>query len=134
MSREIFLTGKLVAGLGILAGVSVYDARDDQAKDIEAYWDMAVCVDPAGRRVADEQCSDDRHAGAPVWYYLRRGSRVPYYGDPINSSALGQQASLEPDKGITYDRAPASTKMTRSEAVARGGLGSSAHRMGAGRS
>lgn len=132
MGRELYLTSKVAAGLAVLAGVSIHDRWAPKAPtDIEAYWDMAVCVDAAGRRVADEQCSEggSGHAGSSVWHYLRRGSRVPFYGDP-----LAQRASLKPEKGVIYDRAPASSNMMRAEAVARGGLGLSARRLGAGRS
>ncbi|WP_174291847.1 hypothetical protein [Sphingomonas bacterium] len=91
--------------------------------------DTAVCVDQQGKRVPDDQCPGQRHAGggmgsAFLWYYLGRQSALPYYGEPVRGG------SFTPAAGHSYFRAPAATAFTRSAAVARGGFGSSARSFG----
>ena len=100
--------------------------------DWTAQRDTAVCTDKAGNRVADSNCQQQRAhsgssgavAGAFAWYYLSRNSRVPYMGE----RAIGGSFAGVP--GRAYAHAPASTAVTRSAAISRGGFGSSARSFG----
>lgn len=139
MRKQLTMTTAMAAALAALPACS---SNDGWNEDVIADRDTAVCVDQQGSRVDDDLCSDDHHHGggasnAFLWYYIGRNSAVPYYGDSIYDSRYARQGrygSFAPQPGVNYGRAPASTKMTRSQAVSRGGLGSSARRFGGGRS
>jgi len=90
--------------------------------------DTAVCVDRVTqKRIPDREC-DRRGVGGntnpALWYYLGRNSAVPYYGDTIRGGSYSRPA------GRSFYHAPASTAMTKSSAVSRGGFGSSARSSG----
>ena len=135
VNKHLDMTAVMAAAL---IGLPVACSSNDSGwgEDETANWDTAVCVDREGRRVDDFRCDDDLDGGsnAFLWYYIGRSSRIPYHGDSIRDRRFAGQGSFAPRPGVRYDRAPASTNMTRSQAVSRGGLGSSARRFGGGRS
>lgn len=131
------MTTAMAAALVALPACSSSDGWNE---DVIADRDTAVCVNQQGERVDDDLCDDDRGrsggSSAFLWYYIGRNSAVPYYGDSIYDRryARGRPGSFAPRPGVNYARGPATTKMTRSQAVSRGGLGSSSRRFGGGRS
>ncbi|HEY0149722.1 MAG TPA: hypothetical protein VGB70_12065 [Allosphingosinicella sp.] len=135
MKKQIFMTTAMAAAL---AGLPACSSNDDWNGDVIADRDTAVCVDQQGQRVDDDRCSDDRSRGSGVgsaflWYYIGRSAAVPYYGESIHDRRYSRYArynSYSPRAGVSYARAPASTRMSRSQAVSRGGLGSSSRRFG----
>ncbi len=140
MKKQIVMTTAMAAALAALPGCS---SNDDWNQEVIADRDTAVCVNQQGERVDDDLCDDDRSRGgsgvgsAFLWYYIGRSAAVPYYGDSIYDrrySKYARYGSFTPQPGLTYGRAPTSTRMTRSQAVSRGGLGSSSRRFGGGRS
>jgi hypothetical protein len=133
MKKMIFMTAAMAATLGGCA------SGDDWNEDNWADSDTAVCVDGTGQRVEDGRCDDDSYyRGGYVrgfaWYYVGRGKRIPYYGDSIRDSRFTGGGSLQPQGGASYAKAPEATRMTRSQAVSRGGFGSSSGGYGGGRS
>ncbi len=122
--KELALTAALASAL-LLAGCQ---RHDDWTTD----RDTAVCVDPQGNRVADDNCQRTATSGyhgsgvgtAFLWYYLGRNSAIPPYGE----RALG--GTYTRTAGATYFHAPVSTGVTRSAAIARGGFGASARSFG----
>lgn len=133
--RQLVLTSAMAATLSALGGCS--SAEDDWNGNQIASTDTAVCVDDAGYRVEDWQCDDDGRSyrgGGAGWFYARRGSTVPYYGDPVVNGSNGIVGSRTPEAGKYYTRAASSANMTRSAAVSRGGFGSSGRGFGGGRS
>lgn len=138
MRKQLSMTTAMAAALVALPACS---SNDGWNEDVIADRDTAVCVDKQGSRVDDDLCDDDRGrsggSSAFLWYYIGRNSAVPYYGDSIYDrryARQGRQGTFAPQPGVNYARAPASTKMSRSQAVSRGGLGSSSRRFGGGRS
>jgi hypothetical protein len=134
MKKQLTMTTAMASALLALPACS---SNDDWNGDVIADRDVALCVDQQGRRVDDDLCDDDRGGGgsnAFLWYYLGRSSAVPYYGDSIHDRRYAGRGSWKPVPGANYGRAPASTRMTRSAAVSRGGLGSSGRSFGGGRS
>ena len=137
MRKQLSMTTAMAAALVALPACSSSDGWNG---DVIADRDTAVCVNQQGSRVDDDLCDDRRGgggSGAFLWYYLGRNAAVPYYGDSIYDSRFarhGRPGTFAPQPGVGYARAPASTKMTRSQAVSRGGLGSSSRRFGGGRS
>jgi len=134
MKKHLFMTTAMAATLLALPACS---SNDDWNEDVVADRDTAICVDQQGERVDDDLCDDDHNRGggassAFLWYYLGRSSAIPYYGDSIRHSRY--RGSFRPASGATYSRAPARTNITRSQAVSRGGLGSSSRSFGGGRS
>ncbi len=133
MKKNVAMTSAMAAALVALPGCS--DRNNGWNDDVIASSDTAICVDREGRRIDDDLCDDDRNSGvssAFLWYYIGRSSAIPYYGDSIHNRRY--RGSFTPAAGAFYSRAPASTRMTRSQAVSRGGLGSSSRRYGGGRS
>jgi hypothetical protein len=143
MKKQLTMTTAMAAALIALPGCSSNNGWDDEAV---ADRDTAVCVDKEGKRVDDDLCNDnDRgrayHGGggsgvasAFLWYYLGRNSRLPYYGESIHDRRFANRGSFQPAAGARYAEAPPATRMTRSQAVSRGGLGSSGRSFGGGRS
>lgn len=140
MKKQLSMTTAMAAALLSLPGCS---SNDDWNEDVVADRDTAICVDKEGKRVDDSQCGQQtvvHHSGgsgvgsAFLWYYLGRSSAVPYYGDSIRAPRYAGLGSYEPRSGVNYARAPAASRMTRSAAVSRGGLGSSGRSFGGGRS
>jgi hypothetical protein len=139
MRKQLSMTTAMAAALVALPACS---SNDGWNEDVVADRETAVCVDRQGSRVDDELCGGDRGrsgagSSAFLWYYIGRNAAVPYYGDSIHDrryARQGRQGSFVPKAGVEYARGPASTRMTRSQAVSRGGLGSSSRRFGGGRS
>jgi hypothetical protein len=134
MKKQLIMTTAMSAALAALPACS---SNDGWNEDVYADRDTAVCVDQQGRRVDDDLCDDDYDGGgssAFLWYYLGRSSAVPYYGDSIYDRRYKGKGTFARQPGVSYGRAPASTAMTRSQAVSRGGLGSSGRTFGGGRS
>lgn len=130
--KHLALTTAMAATLSSLSACSSGDDWDDSYAD----KDTAICVDEAGKRVDDANCRAPhiRGGGFLAWYYINRGSRLPYYGDSVNDPKLGIKGSRTPTPGASYASAPAHTNLTRSAARARGGFGSSGRSFGGGRS
>lgn len=142
MKKQLTITTAMAAALLALPGCS---SRDEWNEDIYAERDTQVCVDQQGERVDDDLCtsgaqssygsSGGYHGGggsnAFLWYYLGRQSAVPYYGESVRDPRFAS-GSYVPMAGAVYDRAPVASRMTRSQAVSRGGLGSSSRRFGGG--
>jgi hypothetical protein len=140
MKKQLSMTTAMAAALLSLPGCS---SNDDWNEDVVADRDTAICVDKEGKRVDDNQCGQQtaiHHSGgigvgtAFLWYYLGRNSAVPYYGESIHNPRYAGLGAYEPRAGVNYARAPAASRMTRSSAVSRGGLGSSGRSFGGGRS
>jgi hypothetical protein len=138
MRKQLTMTTAMAAALVALPACS---SNNGWNEDVIADRDTAVCVNQQGERVDDDLCDDDRGRGvgssAFLWYYIGRSAAVPYYGDSIYDRRFtrhGRSGTFAPQPGVNYARAPAKTKMTRSQAVSRGGLGSSSRRFGGGRS
>lgn len=138
MKKHLTMTTAMAATMLALPGCS---GGDDWNEDVYASGDTAICVDQEGKRVDDDRCGNDRvhysgggGSNAFLWYYLGRSSAVPYYGDSIRDSRYAGYGSYQPRPGANYAPAPASTRMTRSAAVSRGGFGSSGRSFGGGRS
>ena len=137
MKKQLTMTTAMATALLALPACS---SNDDWNGDVIADQDVALCVNQQGERVDDDLCDDDDRRGgggmsnAFLWYYLGRSSAVPYYGDSIHDRRFRGRGSFTRSPGINYGRAPASTRMTRSAAVSRGGLGSSGRSFGSGRS
>lgn len=125
MSKKIILTTTLAAALAATAsGCSRQSGYGDDG--YYAANNTAVCTDRSGRRVPDRYCQRGGHGmgNAFLWYYLGRSSAVPYYGSHVTGGSFTRTA------GATYFHAPAAANVTRSVAVSRGGLGSSARGFG----
>lgn len=134
MTKQLTITTAMAAALIALPACS---SNDDWDENVVADRDTAVCVDQNGTRVDDSRCRSGNWpggSGSLMWYYIGRNSMVPYYGDSIHDRRYAGAGSYSPRAGAAYFPAPARTSMTRSQAVSRGGLGSSARRFGSGRS
>ncbi|TFI56951.1 hypothetical protein E2493_17665 [Sphingomonas parva] len=137
MKKQLSMTTAMATALLALPACS---SNDDWNGDVLADRDTAVCVDQQGKRVDDDLCDDDRDRGgsgvgnAFLWYYIGRNSALPYYGDSIYDRRFAGKGSFSRNPSVAYGRAPKSTAMTRSQAVSRGGLGSSARSFGGSRS
>ena len=134
MKKQLGMTTAMAAALVALPACSSNNGWDD---NVVADRDTAICVNQAGERVDDDQCDNNRGGGmsnAFLWYYLGRSAAIPYYGDSIHHSRYRGRGSYQARSGVSYGRAPVSTNVTRSQAVSRGGLGSSSRSFGGGRS
>lgn len=130
MKKQLTLTTAMAAAL---AGCSSTNDWDDG--NVYTDRDTAVCVDQNGQRVDDDRCDDNRYrayGGGYVRYYIGRGAAIPFYGDSVRDGRY--RGSYAPNAGATYYPAPSDTRITRSQAVSRGGLGSSSRSFGSGRS
>ena len=131
--KKITLTA-WVAGALVLIPTACSNSQEEWNDEVTAAYDTSVCTDAQGNRVDDDYCDDDRYRGGGFYpYYLRRGSPVPYYGDNVRGPRYAAYGSTSPVAGTYYTRAPASTAMTRSAAVSRGGLGSTGRGFGGAR-
>lgn len=134
MKKQLVLTSAMAATLSSVAACS---SNDDWDSNVVADHETAICVDQSGNRIEDWRCDDDdgyRSGHSGGWFYVGRGSTVPYYGDSVNDKRLGIVGSSTRDPSKLYARAPSTTNLTRSAAVARGGFGSSGRSFGGGRS
>lgn len=136
--RQLGLTSAMATTLLALPACSSSSDNWDDGQ-VYAARDTAVCVNENGERVADTQCNNNRRVGyyggsGYKWYYLGRNSAVPYYGESVGDPRYSRNGSYTPSNGISYERAPHATNMARSQAVSRGGMGSSARSFGGGRS
>ena len=132
INKQLFLTSAMAATLTGLPGCSSGNDWDD---GVYARNDTRVCVDQNGNRVADYGCNTRTgYYGGSRWFYVGRGSRVPYLGDSISDKRYGFKGGYDARPGAAYDSAPGAANMTRSASVARGGLGSSSRSFGGGRS
>ena len=138
MSKDLTLTAAMAA---TLMGVSIFSSSsDNEWQDVVSENDTAVCVDQSGNRIRDDDCPDRPTTAGPggsgggrgSWFYMRRNSPVPLYGDSVHDARFGGNGSFYPQAGTQYYRAPNSTHLTRSQAVSRGGLGSGGRRYGGG--
>lgn len=137
MKKQLFMTTAAATALLGLGGCS---SNDDWGDDTIAEQDTAVCVDQNGTRVDDSQCQtasyhSGYHGGGNgfLWYYLGRNSTLPYYGESVRDPRYAH-GSYSPRAGAKYAYAPPQSRMTRSQAISRGGLGRSGHSFGGGRS
>jgi len=136
MKKQLTMTTAMAAALLALPSCS----SDKGWEEVVADNDTAVCVDKEGKRVDDAQCErqgayqNRSHGGsnAFLWYYIGRNSRVPYYGDSVNDARF--RGSYTAGNGINYARAPQQSRMSRSQAVSRGRMGSRGSSFGSGRS
>lgn len=134
MKKQLTMTTAMAAALLALPACS---SNDDWNDEVVADRDTAICVNSEGERVDDDNCDYNRGgvgSSAFLWYYLGRSTAIPYYGDSIHHRRYAGKGSYEPRLGTSYARAPLSTKVTRSQAVSRGGLGSRSRSFGGGRS
>lgn len=125
MNKKLTLTATLAATLTGLSGCST---RSDERF---AQQNTRICVDDDGARIDDRYCADRRYGGSGFSYlFLRRGSPIPYYYDNVRDPRYASFVSRTPLEG--FRPAPASSNMTRSAAISRGGLGSSSRSFGRG--
>lgn len=128
MKKQLTMTSAMAAALIALPGCSTGEEWNEESY---AESDTAICVNEVGERVDDDLCDDDYRGGRLVGffpYYLRSKSRIPYYGDSVHDRRF--VGSRTPAPGVRYAEAPAATRMSRSQAVSRGGLGSSSRGFG----
>ncbi|MBB5712901.1 hypothetical protein [Sphingomonas xinjiangensis] len=139
MRKQLTMTTAMAAALLALPACS---SRNDEWEAVTADRDTAVCVDKDGKRVDDRQCNPQARgayggggmSSAFLWYYLGRNAAVPFYGDSISDRRFAGHGSYTPAQGVRYAEAPRASRMTRSQAVSRGGLGSRGRSFGSGRS
>lgn len=132
MKKQLTITTAMAAALLALPACS---SNDGWSEDVVADRDTAICVNPDGERIDDDLCDDDDYRGRSygfAHYYIGRGAPVPYYGDSIHHGRYKGYGSYQPARGVSYGRAPVATNITRSQAVSRGGLGSSSRSFGGG--
>lgn len=126
MTKKLTITATLAAALTGLSGCS------DGPREVLAEDNTRICVDEIGNRIDDDYCENDgyRRSGGvgAAFFYLRKGSPVPYYYDNVRDKKYAKYLSRSPLPG--YVRAPAASNMARSSAVSRGGLGSSSRSFG----
>lgn len=137
--KQILLTSAMAT---TLLSISACSSGDDWDGNVYADNDTQVCTDEVGIRVDDLWCDDDDGDGyvsfggkkhkKKGWYYVSRGSPLPYYGDSTRDSKF--RGSTVAAAGTSYAKAPSTSNMTRSAAVSRGGFGSSSRSYGGGRS
>lgn len=112
-----------VAGALAMAGCGRSNDEWEGSATQFARQDTQVCMDRStGQRIEDGHCRSHGSSGGKffAWYYLTRGAAMPYYGDRVTGGSFARAP------GRSYAYAPASTAMTRSAAISRGGFGSTA--------
>ena len=128
MRHDLTFTTALAAAL-LAAGCG---QRNDDADGWVAQSDTALCTDRDGKRVADNNCARQAHAGGGaspfLWYFLARNAMIPPYGERVGGGSFARAP------GRAYGFAPAATQVTRAGAISRGGFGASARSFGGGRS
>lgn len=133
MSKDLTLTVTMAATLMSLSSCS---QQKNGWEEVVSDTDTAVCVDQNGHRIRDDDCRTNSYRGGlgagGRWYYMARNSPIPLYGDSVRDARFNGIGSFEPRSGTDYYTAPDSTHMTRSQALSRGGLGSSGRRFGGG--
>ena len=130
--KQLSMTTAMAAAILALPACST---GDDWNEDAYADADTSVCVNDQGQRVEDRNCNETGYrTGRFMNYYVGRGSPLPYYGDSVYDSRFSGHGSFQPRQGGWYSPAPASSKITRSQAVSRGGVGSTGRSFGGGRS
>jgi hypothetical protein len=123
MKKELTMTTAMAAALLAIPACSSSDGWDQQTY---ADRDTVVCVNQAGERVDDDLCDRRGYGyGGFSHYYFRRGAPLPYYGDSVHDRRFAGAGSFGAEPGTRYAQAPVGTRMTRSAAISRGGLGSS---------
>ena len=129
MKKQLTMTSAMAAALLALPGCS---SNDEWNEDVYADRDTAICVDEDGERVDNDLCDDDRYRGAYGYsfFYLGGRSRIPYYGESIHHRRYAGQGSFTAAPGVRYAPPPPASRMTRSQAVSRGVLGSSGRSAG----
>lgn len=119
MKKQFVLTSTILASLAACSSQPSMD-EDGWTSDRET----AICVNKEGQRIDDDACDDDDGsngmATAAMWYFIGANSRVPYYGERAYGGSTVRKS------GVSYYKAPAATQVTKSQAVSRGGFGSSA--------
>lgn len=130
MKKQLTMTSAMAAALLALPACSTSD--DEWNEDVYADSDTAICVDAEGERVDNDLCDDDgyRRSYGYSHYYFGGRSRIPYYGESVHDRRYAGQGSFTPAAGVRYAPPPAASRMTRSQAVSRGGLGSSGRGFG----
>ena len=126
-AKQIHMTAAMAAAILALPG-----CEDPEPTWQTAQTETAICTTQSGERVDDDLCGDDydnRGSNGFLWYFIGRGSRVPYYYDSVRDPRY--RGSYQRSPTVTYARAPASTRVA-SPAVSRGGFGSSARSYGGG--
>ncbi|MCP3728951.1 hypothetical protein M9978_00770 [Sphingomonas sp. MG17] len=136
MRKQLTMTTAMAAALASLPGCS---PGSDWNGDTYADGDTAICVDQNGNRIDEDRCDKRSYYsgggyGGYYWFYLGRRSMIPYYGESIRDARYAKYGSYRPAAGASYASAPMHTRMARSAAVSRGGLGSSGRSFGGGRS
>lgn len=126
MEKKLTFTATLAAALTGLSACS------DGPREMLAEDNTRICVDEWGSRIDDDYCEDDgyRRSGGAAFFYLRKGSPVPYYYDNVRDTKYAKYLSRSPLPGFL--KAPSASNMSRSSAVSRGGLGSSSRSFGRG--
>ncbi len=128
MKKQLGMTSTMAAAI-----LALPSCEDPEPTWQTAQTDTAICVNREGERVDDDNCSNDRGGSglgnAFLFYYLGRGSAIPYYGSRIYDPRYRTYGSYSRQPGVTYARAPASTRI-----ASRGGFGSSARSYGGSRS
>lgn len=136
-TKQLTITTAMAAALATLPACS---SGGDWNGDTYADGDTAICVDQNGNRIDEDRCDKNRYYSGGgyngyYWYYLGRRSMIPYYGESIRDARYARYGGgYSPRAGASYASAPMSTRMSRSRAVSRGGLGSSGRSFGSGRS
>lgn len=135
---QLYLTSAMAAALLSLPACT---SPKNEWEEVKADQDTAICTNAEGVRVADSNCANPTraHSGpgigsAFLLYYLGRNMRVPFLGDRVQETNRPGQGSFVPRQGASYARAPATSNITRSQAVSRGGLGARSSYFGSGRS
>lgn len=133
MKKQLVLTSAMAATLSALPGCS---SNPDWDSNTWADQDTAVCVNQNGERIDDDYCENRGRSyhGGSRWFYINSGSPIPYYGDSIRDKRYGFSGYDQPKAGVAYAKAPATTTVTRSQAISRGGFGSSSKSFGGGHS
>ena len=131
MKKQLGMTTVMAA---TLLGAPACSSNDEWNEDVYTERDTYVCVDDLGVRVDDDLCRTRISGSSYHPYYFGARSPLPYYGDTIYDPRYRGTGSFTARTGTAYDQAPVTTRMTRSQAISRGGLGSSGRSFGGGRS
>jgi hypothetical protein len=129
MKKQLTMTSAMAAALLTLPACS---SNDEWNEGAYADSDTAICVDGDGERVDNDLCDGDHYRGAYgySYYYFGGRSRIPYYGESVHDRRYASKGAFTPAPGVRYAPPPAASRMTRSQAVSRGGLGSSGRSFG----